>query len=106
MYCRECSWYDVLTTFINLNFATMNQLQAFVLYVCNQRKNDKFSLSYFIGMNDPHHVYHFYPEETKRQELLAELIRLVSIDGNLDKCIQSDYTRKQLQTIIDNQKPS
>lgn len=71
-------------------------LQAFIKYISNRKKNDKYSLGYFIGMVDAHSCCSLWPENFKRQELLDRLIELAGIGDNIHRLVCSDYTRKQV----------
>lgn len=50
--------------------------------VKNQRKHDKFSIAYMLGMLDRHDGLHYYPEMYKRNLLLERFESLLNKDDN------------------------
>lgn len=77
-------------------------LQAFIKYISNQKKVDKFSLGYFIGMVDPHSCASLWPDHFKRAELLERLIELASTGDNIHRLVCSDYTLAQVAKYMNH----
>lgn len=77
---------------------------AFIVYISNQRKCDKYSVGYFLHMID-HYKYMScsqFPEDFKRADLVAKLKEEAQLEKNLRICICSDYMTKQLLELVED----
>lgn len=85
---------------IYMNYSTEEIIAAYIKYISNRKKCDKYSLSYQIGMIDPNHVVSFVDHFT-REELLNKLISRID-NKSIFRLINSDYTVKQVAEYLFN----
>lgn len=83
------------------NYSKQEIKNAFLKFIKNKQKCDKFTLGIYLDMICKTNMYALFNETYKRNELLEKLINKIEIDEYLYFIVSdSNYTQKQILNIL------